>query len=396
MSAAPDFSAAHAVLQQAVDNRLLAGVSVAVWRHGAPVDDWVTGHADVERGEPLRADHIHRAYSNSKLITSALVLKLVDEGVLALDAPVGYWLPQLATLRVLKAGARSLDDTEPLRRPVTLRHLLTHQAGFSHGVFDPGSVLFEAYHARGVRRPDSTLAQLVDILAGLPLNYQPGEGWDYALGCDVLGRVVEVATGQRFGDALRSRLFEPLGMADTGFVLGEAQRPRLAAQYIGDLSNPLKPGLQRADALPWPEAYLKPVPRQSGAGGLFTTQADMGRLLEALRPGSPTALLQSATLDALYTDQLPPGRRVNFPNLPVPDLGFGLGGAIARTPGLLQPPGAVGELTWGGLAGTHWWIHPRRGWAGVLMTQRFMGYWNPFWWAYRHALWQAIDAAERG
>ena len=393
---APDFGAAHAVLQQAVDNRLLAGVSVAVWRQGAPVDDWVTGHADIERGEPLRADHIHRAYSNSKLITSALVLKLVDEGVLALDAPVSYWLPQLATLRVLTPGARSLDDTEPLRRPVTLRHLLTHQAGFSHGVFDPGSLLFEAYQARGVRRPDSTLAQLIDILAGLPLNYQPGEGWDYALGCDVLGRVIEMATGQRFDDALRSRLFAPLGMADTGFVLSQAQRPRLAAQYIGDLGNPLKPGLQRADALPWPGAYLQPVPRQSGAGGLFTTQADMGRLLEALRPGSPTALLQPATLAALYRDQLPPGRRVNFPNLPVPDLGFGLGGAIARTPGLLQPPGAIGELTWGGLAGTHWWIHPTRGWAGVLMTQRFMGYWNPFWWGYRHALWQAIDAAERG
>lgn len=392
----PDLRAANAVLQQAVDAELLAGVSAAVLRGGELVDSFCTGAADREAGTPLRPDHIHRAYSNSKLVVSALLLRLIDEGLVTLDAPVAEWLPRFAQLKVLKAGARSVADVEPLRRPITVRHLLSHQAGLSHGVFDPGSVLYEAYVAAGVRKPDTTLAELMDILAGLPLNYQPGEGWDYSMAPDVLGRVAELVTGQTLGEALQARLFQPLGMVDTGFVLSEAQRPRLAAQYIGDLQNPLKPGLTRVDHLPYPGAYLKPFPRQSAAGGLFTTQADMLALLKALTPGVPGGLLSPGLLAQVFTDQLPPGRRVNFPNMAVPDLGFGLCGAVARTPGLLQHPAAVGDLQWGGLAGTHWWIHPTRGCAGVLMTQRFMGYWNPFWYAYRQALYQALADADAG
>lgn len=390
MAALRDFTATHALLQRQVDGRLLAGVSVAVEVDGQPVDQFCTGQADLEAGTPLRPDHIHRAYSNSKLVTAVLALKLVDEGLLALDEPVAKWLPAFADLKVLNAGARTLDDTEPMRRPITLRLLLSHQSGLSHGVFDPGALLFEAYVARGVRRPDSTLAELMDTLAGLPLNFQPGEGWDYSLAPDVVGRLIEIATGQSFGEALRTRLFEPLGMVDTGFVLSQAQRPRLAAQYIGDLIDPLKPGLQRLDDRPFRNAYLAPVPRQSGAGGLFTTQADMLALLRALLPG-PGAVLSPALLAQFYADQLPPGRRVNFPNLASPDSGFGLGGAIARAPGLLTPAGAVGDMQWGGLAGTHWFIHPTKRYAGVLMTQRFMGYWNPFWFAYRHALYGVLD-----
>lgn len=389
----PDFSAAHAVLQRAVDQRLLAGVSCAVLREGEPIDAFCTGLADIEAGSPLTPEHIHRAYSNSKLVVAALVLKLVDQGRLALDAPVADWLPQLAKLRVLKAGARTLEDTEPMNRPITLRHLLSHQSGLSHGVFDPGTLLFEAYVARGVRKADTTLAELMDIMAGLPLNYQPGEGWDYSMAPDVLGRVIELVCGQSLGDALQTELFAPLGMVDTGFTLSQAQRPRMAAQYIGDLTDPLKPGLQRVDHLPYPGAYLSPFPRQSGAGGLFTTQADMLALLKALQPGSAQPLLSPALQAQMFTDQLPPGRRVNFPNMAIPDLGFGLGGAIARAAGYLQHPAAVGDFQWGGLAGTHWWIHPGRGYCGVLMTQRFMGYWNPFWYAYRQALYAAIDAA---
>jgi CubicO group peptidase (beta-lactamase class C family) len=390
----PDFSAANALLQRQVDGQLLSGVSTAVWRDGVLVDTFCTGLADIEQAQPLTPQHIHRAYSNTKLVVSVLALTLVDQGRLALDAPVSQWLPRFASLRVLRAGARTLDDTEPLARPVTLRHLLSHQAGLAHGVFDPGSLLYQAYHARGVRRPDTTLAELMDILAGLPLNFQPGEGWDYSLAPDVLGRVIELATGQSLGDALQTRLLQPLGMVDTGFVLTDLQRPRLAAQYIGDLAYPAKPGLTRADHLPWPGAYLQPVPRQSGAGGLFTTQADMLALLGQLVPGRP-GLLSPALQAEMTRDQLPPGRRVNFPNLAVPDLGFSLVGAVAR-PGPTTPTGAVGELQWGGLAGTHWWLHPGQRVMGVLMTQRFMGFWNPFWWAYRQAVYDALAAARRG
>ncbi len=403
-STRPDFSAAHAVLQGEVDAQRLPGVSAAVMRHGETIDSFCTGLADLQTGEPLRPDHIHRAFSNSKLITSVALLMLVDQGQLQLDDAVKRWIPAFAALRVLRPGATSLTDTEPLQRDITVRHLLSHQAGLSHAVFDPGTLIYNAYLAAGARSPQRSLAEAMDVLAGLPLLYQPGAGWEYAMGADVLGRIIELITGQRFGDALQHLLFGPLGMADTGFVLRPEQVPRLAALYRGDLLDPMKPGLLRLDDTPWPGAYRSAVPRQSGAGGLFTTQADMLALLRQLMPspapplrmpGPPrpgqAALLQPATLAALFTDQLPAARCVQFFGTgAVPSLGFGLGGALTRGASALQPAAAVGELQWGGLAGTHWFISPATGLAGVLMTQRFMGFWHPFWFRYKAALYAAL------
>ena len=385
-----DFSAAHAVLQAEVDQQRLAGVSAALMRDGELIDSFCTGLADVERGEPLRPDHIHRAFSNTKLVTSVLVLLLADEGRFAIDDPIKQWIPALGGLRVLRPGAASIDDTEPLHSDITIRQLLSHQSGLSHGVFDPDTVIYQAYHASGVRSVDTTLAEEMDLLARLPLQYQPGEGWDYALGCDVLARLVEIVTGQRFSDALQSRLFSPLGMPDTGFVLRPDQLPRLTALYRGDLADAMKPGLTRLDDTPWPQAYRQPVPRQSGAGGLFTTQADMLALLRQLMPGRPS-VLKPETLAALFTDQLSADRHVHFAHLgKFPSLGFGLGGAVTRGPSALQGALGQGELQWGGLAGTHWFVSPATGLAGVVMAQRHWGFWHPFWFQYKSRLYQAV------
>ena len=386
------FGAAHAVLQQEIDQQRLAGASAAVLRHGELIDHVCLGQADLQAGTPLRPDHIHRAFSNTKLITSVLVLMLADAGLLGpagLDAPVRQWLPALGRLRALRPGALALDDTVPLARDVTVRHLLSHQAGLSHGVFDPGTPIFRAYAASGVRDPSLSLADAVEALAGLPLLYQPGEGWEYSMAPDVLARMVEVITGQDFGSALQQRLLGPLGMVDTGFVLSPAQQPRLAALYAGDVMDPMKPGLKRLDGTPWPGAYLRPVARQSAAGGLFTTQADMLALLRRLLPGRD-AVLQPATLAALFSDQLPAGRCVQFAlRGPLPSLGFGLGGAITRQASSFQGLAAVGEMQWGGLAATHWFIAPASGLAGVVMAQRFMGFWHPFWFDYKARVYQA-------
>ena len=390
MRTTPDFSAAHAVLQAEVDAQRLPGVSSSVMRHGQIIDSFCTGQADLQTGELLRPDHIHRAFSNSKLITSVALLMLVDQGQLQLDDPVKRWLPAFGALQVLRPGAKVITDTDPLQRDITIRHLLSHQAGLSHGVFDPGTLIYNAYLAAGARSPQRTLAETMDVLAGLPLAYQPGEGWDYAMGADVLGRIIELVTGQAFGDALQHLLLGPLGMVDTGFVVPPEQAHRLAALYRGDLVDIMKPGLLRLDDTPWPKAYRTPVPRQSGAGGLLTTQADMLALLRQLMPGQPS-VLQPATLAALFTDQVPDARCVQFyASGAVPSLGFGLGGAVTRRASSLQPAAAVGELQWGGLAGTHWFISPGTGLAGVLMTQRFMGFWHPFWFQYKAALYAAL------
>ena len=385
----PDFSAAFAVMRAEVDAGRLAGVSASVQLNGETVGELCCGVADLATAQPLRHDHIHRAFSNTKLVTSALALMLVDQGRLSLDAPVKNWLPALGRLRVSRAGATTLDDTEPLARDITLRHLLSHQAGFSHGVFDPGTLLFDAYLASGVRGCETTLAEMIEAVAALPLRFQPGEGWEYSMATDVVAGLIEVATNQRFGEALQAHLLGPLGMVDTGFVLSAAQAPRLASLYVGDPLDPQKPGLRPLPDTPWPEAYRKPVPRQSGAGGLFTTQSDMLALLEALRPGSATAVLAPATQAALFTDQLPASRCVQFLHTgALPNLGFGLGGAVSR-PGA-GPAAALGELQWGGLAGTHWLMAPACGMAAVVMTQRFMGFWHPSWFAFKTRLYAAL------
>ena len=377
-------------MQDQVDAHMLAGVSALVLKNGVVIDRFCTGMANLQTGEALRPDHIHRAFSNTKLMTSVLVLMLVDQGRFALDEPIKTWIPSLGKLRVLKPGAILLDDTEALETDITVRHLLSHQAGLSHGVFDPGTLIYNAYHAAGVRRPDTTLEVLMDQLAALPLIYQPGAGWEYSMATDVLARLVEIVTGQTYGTALQTRLLDRLGMVDTGYLLRPDQVARLCPLYVGDLANPDKPGLTRLDNVPWPDAFLKPVARQAGSSGLITTEADMVKLMVQLLP-QPGGLLKPATLAEMMRDQLPPERCVQFYLTgPVPSLGFGLGGAITRSPSVLQPNSPVGEFQWGGLAGTHWSLSPTTGVAIVLMTQRHMGFWHPFWFKFKREVYAAL------
>jgi CubicO group peptidase (beta-lactamase class C family) len=159
-----------------------------------------------------------------------------------------------------------------------------------------------------------------------------------------------------------------------------------------------KPGLHRLDNIPWAEAFIKPVSRQAASSGLVTTQADLLALLAQLLP-EQSKLLKPETLAELFRDQLPTNRSLQFaqsgqmhiPDGPVPSLGFSLCGAVTRTGSDFQPNTPVGEVQWGGLAGPHWWISPATGTAGVLMTQRFMGFWNPFWFEYKQHMYAALN-----
>ena len=374
-----------------VERELLPGVSYAVMRGGAVVDSGCTGWAEREARRPLRPDHIFPAFSNTKLFTSCAVLLLVERGHFNLDDPIAAWIPELAHLRVLRTGAATLDDTEPAQRAITIRQLLSHTSGMRHGVFDLGSLLYQAYHARGVRRPDTTLAELMPILGGLPLQFQPGSAWEYALGCDVLARLVEIVSGQRYDHFLERQLFEPLGLVDTGFVLTPAQRERFVGLYgAADPARPLGRGLQRLHDVPYAGAWVRAVPRLSGAGGLFTTLADMLALLRALLPGAPggAGLLKPDSLAQMMRHQLPAGMAVQLANGgALPGMGFGLAGALTSAPSALAGKDAVGEMQWGGLGGTHWWIAPNaaggQGLAGALMTHRMMAFWHPFWFDFK-------------
>jgi CubicO group peptidase (beta-lactamase class C family) len=271
-----DFGAAHAAMRRYVDGNILSGVSSAVLVGRDLVDVNCVGWADKEAQTPLRVDHIFRVFSNTKLVTSCAALLLFEEGRFQLDDPIEKFIPQLANRHVLRPGATSLNETEPARTPITIRHLMSHSSGLSYGFFDPGTTIFKAYNERNVHNPATTLAEMVDVLAGLPLVYHPGTSWEYSLATDVMARLVEIVSGQGFDKFIQSRILDPLGMVDTGFVVPEKERGRLAAYYAGaDLMDPMKPGLKRTDDSPYPGAYLRPVPRLSGGGGLVSTLPDM-------------------------------------------------------------------------------------------------------------------------
>lgn len=386
-----DFDAVHAAMRRYVDADILAGVSSAVLVGRDLVDVNCVGWADKEKGIALRDDHLFRVFSNTKLITSCAALLLFEEGRFGLDDPIERFMPQLANRRVLKPGATALEDTEPARGPITIRHLMSHSSGLSYGLLDPGTTIYKAYNESKVLNPATPLSDMIDTLAGLPLVFHPGTGWEYSVATDVMARLVEIVSGRRFDTFIQSRILDPLGMVDTGFVVPEEKRARLAVYYAGaDLVDPMKPGLTRADDAPYPQAYLRSFPRLSGGGGLVSTLPDMVALLRSLLPGGPT-LLKPETIALMMTNQLPEGTWIRFPTLgEIPGKAFGLAGALTLAPSSVDPKGSSGEFQWGGIAGTHWWISPGTNLAGLLMTQRQMAFWHPFSFEFKQLVYRAV------
>ena len=371
-----DFRAAHAAMQRYVDGNLLSGFSSAVLVGRDLVDVKCIGWADKEAQIPLRVDHIFRVFSNTKLVTSCAALLLFEEGRFQLDDFIEQFIPQLANRRVLRPDATSLDRTEPAVRPITIRHLMSHSSGLSYGLLDPGTLIFKAYNERKVLNPATTLAEMMEALADLPLVFHPGMSWEYSVATDVLARLVEVISGQRFAAFIQSRILGPLGMVDTGFVVSD--RDRLVAYYAGaDLVDPMKPGLTRIDNAPYLNAYLRPFPRQSGGSGLVSTLPDMVALMRSLLPGGPT-LLKSDTIELMMTNHLPEGVWIRFAAFgELRGKGHGLAGALILEPSAFEHQDARGELFWAGRAGTQWWISPKKNTAGLIMAQREAAFAHP-------------------
>lgn len=380
-----DFPAVDAALQAAIAGEQLAGTSYTVFRANEVLARKCLGWADREAEVAVREDHLFRAFSNTKLVTSCAALQLMERGRFGLDDPVSRYIPALEGLRVLRPGATSIEDTEPAREPVRIRHLLTHTAGFTYGFTQPDAPISKAYNEARVLHPGRDLAHMMEALATVPLLFQPGSAWNYSVATDVVGRLVEVASGQKLDDYFRQHIFAPLGMHDTFFAVPPDRQARLAALYIGSLKEPLRPGLRRADNLPYEGAYLKSVPFLGGGGGLVTSLADYTALVRAmLQGGAP--LLRPQTMELVTRNQLPEGMWIQFPGQP-PQVGRGhsLAAAVVvqETPGVAL---AEGQVYWGGLAGTKWFFSPREDLGAVLMTQRYMGSDLPFWPEFLRAL----------
>src|SRR5262245_785267 len=386
-----DFEPAHAAMRRYIDGNILPGVSSAVLVGRDHVDVHSIGWADKEAQAPLRIDHTFRVFSHTKLVTSCAALLLYEAGQFRLDDPIDLFIPQLSNRRVLRPGTTSLSETEPAKRPITIRNLMSHSSGLSYGLLDPGTPIFTAYKERKVLNPATTLAEMVDALSNLPLIFHPGTGWEYSVATDVIARLVEVVSGQRFDTFIQSRILDPLGMTDTGFLVPEKSRSRLATYYAGaDPMEPLRPGLTRTDDIPSLGVYFRSVPRLNGGAGLVSTLPDMVALIRCFLPGGPT-LLKPDTIALMMTNQLADGVWIRSTLLgELKGKAFGLAGGLIVEPTPLDHSASAGELYWGGIAGTQWWISPKANVAGVMMTQRHMGLSHPFAIEFKRLAYEAV------
>ena len=387
-----DFAPMHEAIQQYLDDDFLAMAASVVLEGGEPVDFHLWGHQDREAGVPIAADSIFRIYSNTKIVTSVAAMTLWEEGRFDLDDPVEKHLAPLAGLKVLRDGATDAADAEPLDTPPTVRQLMSHSAGFSYG-FLLESPVDAVYTERGLMTPDQTLEDMVEALGDIPLAKRPGKRFQYSVATDVLARLVEVLSGERFDRYLARRVFEPLGMVDTDFHVPASKHDRFCVNYAArDQMDPMVPGLDAApDTLLG--SYLAPKPMLSGGGGLVSTILDYTRFIRMIVAGGTldgARVLDPPTLELMRANQLPDGVGVQFPFWHMPNTVFGLGLAIKTAPAAGEPEAAIGEYHWGGMAGTHTWIAPRADLAALIFTQRLPGFWHPFSHEYKRRVYAAM------
>jgi CubicO group peptidase (beta-lactamase class C family) len=349
-----------------------AGFVVAIARGGKLAYLQPTGFEDNDKKIPMRPDSIFRIGSMSKQITSVATMMLVDEGKLDLDAPVAQYLPELKDMPVVKTdpatGDAILLELEPAKRAMTIRDLLRNTSGLvyaSPDYADPGfgnAAIHALYGARAPFRRDKPIASFVANLGTLPLLHQPGEVWEYSIGYDVLGRVIEVVSGQTFDQFLQSRLFAPLHMVDSGFSVPANKLARLVA-VPGAQPVPLSDG-----------DVGKPQTFFSGGGGIVSTVPDFLRFCQMLLNGGEldgARILKPETVRLMMTNSLPPDMHLAGHEAgPAFGTGWGLGFAIRSNPDFSLIPGAVGSFNWQGSWGTFFSVDPVQKLILVMMMQR--------------------------
>ncbi len=338
-------------MRRFVENRWLAGGITLVARHERLVHHECFGWMDVERNVPMRPDALFRIYSMTKPITSVAVLSLYEQGAFMLDDPLHAYLPEFATVKVRQAGPDGAEELVPPRRALTIHDLLTHTGGLT----------YEYVHEAAAA--GRTLAEFVPEYCQRPLACHPGERWVYGASHDVLGRLVEVASGQSLDVFLQERIFGPLGMVDTGFWVPEEKRARLCALYTNE------PGQTTIVRQVEPEgAFLRPPAFLSGGGGLVSSTADYLRFASMLLHDGALAgvrVLGRKTVELMRQDHLPPDMGCIQPY----KFGYGLGVSVLRSLAEKQGIGSVGEFGWGGAASTEFWVDPQEDMITMVMLQ---------------------------
>jgi CubicO group peptidase (beta-lactamase class C family) len=357
-----------------IDAGRFPGTQVLVYRRGNVVHSAVQGFADVERKVPVQDDTIFRIYSMSKPVTSVAFMMLVEEGRVALDEPVHKYIPEWKNLGVFQAGTTPSFLTKPPSRPMLIVDLLRHTSGLTYG-FQQRTNVDAAYRQQKIGEIEKagTLQAMIDDLAKMPLEFSPGEAWNYSVSTDVIGYLIGKISGKPFEEFFQERILDPLGMTDTGFFVPPAKAHRLAACYSADG----KGGMTLQDD-PATSSFLSPPAFISGGGGLCSTAADYLTFCRALLNGGELGgvrLIGPKTLALMTTNHLPGGRdlpemsRSMFAEATYNGIGFGLGFSVTMDPAKTLIPGSPGEYAWGGAATTSFWIDPKEELIAIFMTQ---------------------------
>jgi CubicO group peptidase (beta-lactamase class C family) len=356
------------VLREDAAKGLVPGSVLLVARHGRIAYFDSTGMLNPATKAPMTKDAIFRIYSMSKPITTVSAMMLVEEGKLALNDPVAKYIPQFAKVKVGvekpdPAGGKATLEMVAVRRPITIQDLMRHTSGITYGFFGVSTVK-HAYVEAGVIKGDYTNEEFADRIAKMPLAYQPGSTWDYSHSTDILGRVVEVVSGMPLYQFEKQRLFDPLGMTDTSYyVTAPAKQERVAEPFPTDRTIGID--AQFGD----PRVAGK---WESGGGGLVSTAADYARFLQMMLNGGTLEgkrFLSPKTVAFMTSDQVGDGIVPGPYYLPGPGYGFGLGFAVRRTAGVAPDEGSIGDYTWNGVGGTHFWVDPKEDMFVLFMIQ---------------------------
>jgi len=344
-----------------VDAGRLAGITTVLARHGKLAHMDTYGYQDVEAGTPLTDDSIFRIYSMTKPIAGVALMILHDEGRFSLDDAVSDYIPELANLQVAKEdGPDGFPITEPATHEMTIRELMSHTGGLTYGMFSQSQV-DSLYVQANILDENSTLQDMINKLADIPLRQQPGTLWHYSVSVDVQGHLVEVISGQRFDEFLEQRLFAPLGMVDTGFYVPEDKHHRFSEIYMSTPNGLVTPP-------PLGGSFKQPISFLGGGGGLVSTARDYLRFTQMLANDGEldgVRILSEEAAGLMRVNQLPAGM-TEIPGYP--GNSFGLDFAIvedpARNDGMSQ-----GSYWWWGIGGTWFWIDPAEDLIFIGMIQ---------------------------
>lgn len=381
MSEIIDTVAIRTAMQRFVDRGSLAGLVAGIYRQGRPVHECAVGSSGVEKREALRSDAMFRIASMTKPITSTIALMLLEEGRFALHEPITHWAPEFSKMRVLRSPDGELSDTSAAERPITFHDLLTHCAGFTYGPFHRGPVA-QAYEVLG-GDIDSSLSpdEWIAALASLPLVHQPGARMHYGHATDLLGLLLARMEDAPLADVFERRLFEPLGMADTGFTVPQSKLHRRAGLIGFGPDGELRtlatcPGGSTVTLRPKQMTYC------SGGQGLWSTLADFARFARMFTEGGVVdgvRLLRPDTLGLMMNNQLTSQQRTdsNVGGMPLfaAGHGFGLGVAVVMEPHQCLPTicsGGAGTVGWPGGFGSWWQADPSSGTVMIFLCHNLV------------------------